>query len=442
MGLALLIIGLILGVGSCAYLIYRLVQFCKRHTPGIEHPKMEGTEKIVFMALVLAQGLFTIISSYGIIATNGWVLNAGEHAMLIFGSYMFGSGFSLLLSSFVLYYWRPDFDEKQRKMSRILTFVAIPFVVIGLVLFTEGFANHMSYPLPNGISFTEGIMYPDQHYSGFAIKFYGVIIVCGALICYLITNHYCYKKYGKHGLIDGLFIFAFLMGIVGARLWYCLILKKDVYLADPGRILLINEGGLAIQGGALLGIAAGVSFVLIFRKYMDLRFVMDVAIPTILIAQCLGRWGNFFNHEVYGFEVTRESLWYLPTIVKNNMFFYSKSFGKEAYWLPLFFIEGTINLAGFFIIRFFFGKVCKCHLGLGYQSSLYLIWYGVVRSLLEPLRNGNSDVGSTSEGDFFAQSIVVSYVMIGLGVALLAFFIVLHYVRMKKGLENKIGERV
>lgn len=441
MGTALLIVGLILGVASCGYLIYRLQKFCKRHEAGVENPKMEGTEKITFLVLVLIQGLFTIISSYGIISLKGWTLNGGEHTMLILGSYIFGSAFALGLSSFVLYYWRPDFDKKQRKIARILTFVAIPLLVIGLILFTEGFANHipLGEPLPNGISFTEGLVFSRGSSKGFTIKFYGILIVCGALFPLAITDHECYKKYGSHNLIDSLFIFAFLMGIVGARLWYCLILKPTEYLADPVRILYITEGGLAIQGGALFGIAAGVSFVLIFRKYMDLRFVMDVAIPTILIAQCIGRWGNFFNQEVYGFEVTRESLWFLPTIVKNNMYFYSDSFLKTGYWLPLFFIEGLINLCGYFIIRYFCGKVCKCHLGLGYQSSLYLIWYGTIRALLEPLRNGN---GTAREGDFFQQSIVVAIVMIGLGVALLTFFIVFHQIRMRKGKENEIGEKI
>ena len=129
MGIALLIVGFLLGFACCGYLVYKLVKFCKSHTPGVEHPKIEGNEKIWFMALVLGQGLLTIISSYGIIASNGWTLNAGEHAFLIFGSYLFGTGFVLFLSSFVLYYYRKDMDEKQRKIARILLFSAILYKV-------------------------------------------------------------------------------------------------------------------------------------------------------------------------------------------------------------------------------------------------------------------------------------------------------------------------
>ena len=428
MGTALLIVGLILGVASCGYLVYRLVQFCKRHEAGVEHPKMEGKEKIVFMVLVLIQGIFTIISSYGIISIKGWTLGAGEHVLLILGSYIFGSAFAMGLSSFVLYYWRPDFEEKQRKIARILTFVAIPLLFIGLLLFTEGFAQHIELgeSLPNGISFTEGLVTPG-HSSGFTIKFYGILIVVGALFPLAITDHMFYKKYGAHNLADSLFIFAFLMGVVGARLWFCLVLEPDWYLAHPADILKITNGGMAIQGGALLGIAAGVSFVLIFRKYIDIRYAMDVAIPTILIAQCIGRWGNFFNQEVYGAGLGTDALGFLPTIIRNNMFI------NGEYRVPLFLIEGTINLCGYFIIRYLCGKTFKCYVGLGYQSSLYLVWYGIVRIVMEPLRNSSFE---------YNQSWVTAFVMMGAGVALFIMFFVIHKIRMNKNLEDKYGDKI
>lgn len=428
MGIALLIIGLILGVACCGYLVFRVQKFCKSHVPGVEHPKVEGNEKIWLIGLVLAQGLLTIISSYGIMGVKGWTLSAGENVMLIFGSYIFGSAFALGLSSFILYYWRPDFDEKQRKISRILTFVAIPLLVGGLILFTEGFAHHipLGEALPNGISFTEGLVRPGEG-TGFTIKFYGILIVCGALFPLAITDHMFYKKYGAHNLADSLFIFAFLMGVVGARLWFCLVLEPEWYLAHPVDILKITNGGMAIQGGALLGIIAGVSFVLIFRKYIDIRYAMDVAIPTILIAQCVGRWGNFFNQEVYGAALGTDALGFLPTIIRNNMFI------NGEYRVPLFLIEGAINLAGYFIIRYVCGKALKCHTGLGYQASLYLVWYGLVRVIMEPLRNSSFE---------YNQSYITAFVMMGAGVVLFVMFFVIHKIRFDKKLENKYGDKI
>lgn len=438
MGVALLIVGLVLGVACCGYLVYRLQKFCKSHVPGIDHPKVEGNEKILFMALVLAQGLFTIISSYGIMGVNGWTLNAGENALLIFGSYIFGTAFAMGLSSFILYYWRPDFDEKQRKIARILTFVAIPLLFVGLILFTEGFAHHipLGEPLPNAISFTRGLVFVQGSTSEFTIRFYGILIVCGALFPLAITDHMFYKKYGAHNLADSLFIFAFLMGIIGARLWYCLVLEPAKYLAEPLKIFDMTSGGMAIQGGALLGIAAGVSFVLIFRKYIDIRYAMDVAIPTILIAQCIGRWGNFFNQEVYGAGLGTDALNFLPTIVRNNMFIHGE------YRLPLFFIEGAINLGGYFIIRYLCGKTLKCHLGLGYQASLYLVWYGMVRVVLEPLREGFTLNFGSSDAYGYMQSWIIAFVMMGVGIALFIMFFVIHKIRMNKNLEDQYGDKI
>ena len=167
-----------------------------------------------------------------------------------------------------------------------------------------------------------------------------------------MNNNETYKKYGEHGLIDSLFIVAFLAGILGARLWYCLILEPEYFLANPSEIILgIMKGGLAIQGGAICGFAVGVGFVLIFRKYIDVRFLMDIAVPTILIAQAIGRWGNFFNQEVYGKIAPDWIVNILPTIVRKNMFI------DGEYRLPLFLIESLINIGGYFFIRYFLGKV-------------------------------------------------------------------------------------
>ena len=428
MGTALIIVGILLGIGCLGYLIYSISKFCKTHVIGEETPKIQGTNRILFLALVIAQGLFAIVSSYGIIKFNNWDLSAGEHILLIFGSYIFGSGFALLVSSFAVYYYRPDLDKKQRKIARILTFVAIPLAVIGLIMFTEGFAHHipLGEALPNGFTFTQWLVRPGEG-SGFVIKFYGIVIVCGALFPLFISDHMFYKKYGAHNIVDTLFIFSFVMGIIGARLWYCLILEPQKYLADPIQIFKVTQGGMAIQGGALLGIISGVAFVLIFRKYVDIRFAMDVAVPTILIAQAVGRWGNFFNQEVYGAALGTDALGFLPTIVRNNMFI------SGQYRVPLFLIESVINLSGYFIIRYLCGKALKCHVGLGYQASLYLVWYGLVRIIMEPLRNTSFE---------YNQSWITAFVMMGAGVALFVMFFVIHKIRMDKNLEDKYGDKI
>lgn len=431
MAIALLIIGFLLGIACFSFLMYKLVKYVKIHNIGETESKIEGKDKLYFIGLVLAQGLFTIISSYGIVAYKNYLpeMHGGEHTMLIFGSYLFGTMFALLVSSFVIYYWKTDLNKKQRKISRICLFSSIPLLFVGLILFTEGFACHipLGESLPNGISFTKGFVRPGES-AGFTIKFYGIVIVCGALFPLFISDHMFYKKYKAHNIVDSLFIFSFIMGIIGARLWYCLILEPNTYLADPIKILKITEGGMAIQGGALLGIISGVAFVLIFRKYVDIRFAMDVAVPTILIAQAVGRWGNFFNQEVYGAALSDVGpISFLPTIIKNNLFI------NGSYRVPLFLIESCINLCGYFIIRYLCGKVFKCHTGLGYQASLYLVWYGIVRIVMEPLRNSSFE---------YNQSWITAFVMMGVGIALFVMFFAIHKIRMNKNLENAYGDKI
>ena len=420
MGIALLVIGLLIGVGCYGFLIYKLVKFCKASPLGGVTPKVFGLDRILFIALVAATGAGTILSSYGMVFIKQFTLTIGEHLLLVFGSYLFGTFVSLFTSSFTMYYYRPDLDAKQRKISRILTFASIPFMVAGLWMLTDAFAAHAAYPLVNAISFTKGLVYDDGD-AGFTIKFYGILIVTGAAISYFISDHYFFKKYEKHGLLDGCLLVAFPAGIIGGRLWYCLVL-------EPGtNIFAIRDGGMAIQGGALLGIIAGVTYMLIFRRYINIRWAMDIIIPTILIAQALGRWGNFFNQEVYGAVANQSSYWWLPKMVQNNMIIFGE------FRVPLFFIEGVINLAGYFIIRYAVGKGLRKFLALGDISMCYLIWYGLVRVALERLRDGEFE---------YQNSWITAIVFIGIGVLGIVGFHVYDLIRKKKGLPPKNLETI
>lgn len=428
MGIALLVIGLLIGFGGFGFLMYKLVKFAKSSPIGGITPKIEGNDRIIYLALVFGIGVGTILSSYGIVLMGNMPITLGEHFLLIFGSYFFGSGVSLLVSSFTMYYYRPDMDAKQRHIARIAMFSAIPFVVIGLWMFTDSIAPYLYYPLVNTISFTKGIVNDGAVDAGFSIKFYGILIVTGAAISYFISDHYFYKKYEKHGLLDTCLVIAFPMGIIGARLWFCFVLEPEYYLSDPLQIITgIVNGGLAIQGGALLGIASGVAFMLIFRRYINIRWAMDIIVPTILIAQVLGRWGNFFNQEVYGAAADPSNYWWLPKAVQLNMFI------DGEFRVPLFFIEGLINISGYFIIRYAIGKGLRKWLSLGDLSMCYLIWYGLVRVFLERLRDTEFEYG---------QSQITAFVFIGIGVLGIIAFHVYDLIRKKKGLPPKNLETI
>lgn len=433
----LFIFSLILGCGLFAFLIYKITIFCKNDRVNI----LDKKERNTFLYLILLQGILTIASSYGCVLWGKWELNSLQHVCLIFGSYIFGSGFSFLVTTFALTYYKTNLDEKMHHYIKVAMGISAFIVIASFLLMVEPISFFLDYPLPNGLSFTKGLIsVKDGHVEGLTIPFYGVCIVGGAIIAYLLADHEFYKKYKKHGMLDTMFLIAFPMGLIGARLWYCLVLEPDFYLSNPDKIIAVWDGGLAIQGGAILGILSGVIFFMCFRRFVNIRWAMDMIIPTILIAQAIGRWGNFFNCEVHGNEIAVLSI--LPNFIVQQLQFSSDSGLGTALtvigdngkmFLPLFLIEGLFNVLGYFIITRLFGRKLRKYLSLGDQAMMYIIWYGIARALLEPLRYGSFE---------YSQSWFTSFVFIGVG---LLGIIAMHsydYFRKVKGLSPRTYDTV
>lgn len=285
---------------------------------------------------------------------------------------------------------------------------------------------------------------------GTNLTWYSVCVLMGAIITYIVTEYF-YKKNEESkkcpDLILNTFLIAFPSGLLGARIWYILS-ELDYYLSDPISMLKVWEGGLAIQGGVLLGAFVGIYYVTnMIRKHglnLKVTTIMDMAIPNILIAQVIGRWGNFFNREVYGACVDGEALWFLPKFIKDYMQggFVADQYiacSSAQYAQPLFFYEGILNFVGFIVISIVLRKWFTKRVD-GTLSAFYLIWYGTVRACLEPLRNERFIMrwGSVS------QSVVTSIIFIILGTAYLVYL----YLKnnkdkmIKEEVESKIEEAV
>ena len=131
------------------------------------------------------------------------------------------------------------------------------------------------------------------------ITWYAMSYLVGALLALALSSYRAYKDGYPKDFFINLFFFAFPMGIIGGRLWY-VIASWQEFAAEPWRMFFIWEGGMAIQGGALLGIISGIGFVKVRRKGTNLLHAADWAVPTVLVAQMIGRWGNFFNREAFG----------------------------------------------------------------------------------------------------------------------------------------------
>lgn len=424
-------ITLVLFIGSIVFLHYCLFKLVK----NVEKTSLEKKDFYYLGGSVLGAGLFSLLTILFLILSREWVLSVGEYFLALGGSLIFGASFAALYAAFGLNFYKPTLKKEIIKIVRIVMYSAIPIVFFSFILATEGVADHLVYPLVNRLSFVSGFVGPFERDVQFAVAFYGIFIVGGAVLVYFIADHFFYKKFKRHGIIDAVFYIAFPAGLVGARLWYCYILEFDKYKGDFLAVLRIWDGGLGIMGGAILGIIAGVTFMMLKRKYVNIRWAMDVIVPTILIAQAIGRMGNFFNLEVHGQEVLAANWSFLPSIISNNIV-YSSTSGQASpgnIYLPLFLIELVTNLAGYFIITFGIGKGLKKYISLGDLSMSYLIWYGLTRALLEPLRDAHFE---------YSQSWVSSFILIGAGVLGIVIFHLYDFYRKKKGLSPRTYDTV
>ena len=132
---------------------------------------------------------------------------------------------------------------------------------------------------------------------GIDIAFYGIIIAAAVFLSVVLCMRRARKTGQKPENYIDLAVIGIISAIIGARLYYVLF-SLDYYLANPGQIINIRSGGLAIYGGIAGGFLAG--YIVCRIKKISYLQVLDTVAPCIALGQALGRWGNFFNLEAYG----------------------------------------------------------------------------------------------------------------------------------------------
>ena len=234
----------------------------------------------------------------------------------------------------------------------------------------------ISFPMLGGLSI-------DPPYSftvfGFEIYFYGVIIAAGFILAAL----FCARQAGKFGLSsDDLFDFVIWLipsCIIGARLYYVLF-RLDYFTANPSEIFSVRDGGLAIYGGIIAGVIAGI--LVCKRKRIPVLALGDLAAFGLLIGQAIGRWGNFINREAFGVETDVFCRMGLTT-----------SDGVTIFVHPTFLYESLWNLTGLVILCLLLRRGARKY--DGQFTWLYVLWYGLGRAWIEGLRTDCLYIGST-----------------------------------------------
>lgn len=237
------------------------------------------------------------------------------------------------------------------------------------------------------------------------IRWYGLIIGVGALLALWIARRESIKRGFHQDTFVDLVLFAIPIAILCARLYY-VIFQWSYYSQHPNEILKIWEGGLAIHGGLIGAVATGI----VYAKVKKLSFwkLADIAAPSIILGQAIGRWGNFMNQEAHGGPVTREFLegLHLPDFIINQMYI------QGQYYHPTFLYESLWNLVGFLILI----MLRKVNLRRGELFLSYVIWYSIGRFFIEGMR---TDSLMLTESLRIAQ--VISIVLILIAVGLLIF---------------------
>lgn len=177
--------------------------------------------------------------------------------------------------------------------------------------------------------------------AGFGISWYAILIVSAVLIGYFLANREA-KRIGlnQDTVIDFL-LYGIPLAIIGARLYYVLF-RFNHYSEDLFSIFDIREGGLAIYGGVLGGLFA--ARIVARRHKIAVTTLLDVAAPSLVLGQAIGRWGNYINMEAYGLRVSEEALQFFPFAVEIPV-------GSVWYWhMATFFYEFCWDMIVFVLL--------------------------------------------------------------------------------------------
>jgi len=240
----------------------------------------------------------------------------------------------------------------------------------------------------------------------FKIHWYGLIIVLAILVAITVINKLAKEKKYNIEKLENLYFYVIIFGLIGARVYEVLFFNWDYYQNHLEDIFKIWNGGLAIQGTILFGVITVYIFCkrnkLVFWKYADLLSL------GLILGQALGRWGNFFNQELYG-QVSN-----LPWAIYIER--------TANFHQPLFLYESTLDLILFFILL----KLFKKGYFNGFITLLYLSGYSLIRFCMEFLR---IDSAPLILGIRLPQ--LVSFIVIIVSIILL--------VLQKKGFKNELN---
>ena len=278
------------------------------------------------------------------------------------------------------------------------------------------------------------------------VHWYGFLMVCAVLSGVYIARIEAKRRHKNPDHVWNITMWCLILGLIGARLYHIFSSPAGAsrgftyyFIEHPFAVLtlfgiplvfptalFIWQGGIGIFG-ALLG---GVGGIIIYtrRHHLNLWTWLDIAAPAMLLGQAIGRWGNFFNQELYGLP-TRLPWGITITNVNQRLTPYNDltKYPLDALFHPVFLYESLWNLLGF-ILLWWLTRKYQARLQAGDLFGLYLIWYSGGRLLLEMLRPDAWAIGGVA----VAQIVSLGLIIGGLGL------LYQHHWRSKPPPRNKV----
>ncbi len=227
----------------------------------------------------------------------------------------------------------------------------------------------------------------------FELRWYSTLIALGILIDYLIARWYFKRRGWNPEHLDEALLLGVIFGIIFARVYY-VIFEWDYFKNHPSEIFKVWHGGIAIHGG-FLGAIFAVWLYTRLKKDVSFTFVegLDVMGWLFPLAQGIGRWGNFFNYEAFGYPTDLPWKMFVPQSHRPPQFL------SNEFFHPTFLYESVWDFTVFAILTAY---VLKHYRKPGEVVSLYLVMYSMGRIMVESLRTDSLWLGSIRMAQLFS----------------------------------------
>lgn len=234
---------------------------------------------------------------------------------------------------------------------------------------------------------------------GLEVRWYGILITIGIFLgLFVAYKQSIFYNVNFDKIID-IFIVSLPFSVLCARLYY-VIFNFSYYSSNLSQVLNIRGGGLAIHGG-ILGAIVSTYFMSKYKK-IDYLKLLDIIAPSFILAQGIGRWGNFFNSEAHGGAVSKEFISHFPNFIQKGMLI------NGTYYHPTFLYESIWNILIFLLLIILSRKIFK----KGTIFYLYIIFYSIGRFFIEGLRTDSLMLGPLRMAQVMSISLIVICVLL------------------------------